>query len=70
MASQQEKAFFVFRFEVSSSVITAQRDFHARFKKDAPHKSNVTTWYRQFMETGCLCEGRISGRPRVSDDNI
>ena len=33
MASQQEKAFCVLRFEVSRSVITVQR---ARFRKDAP----------------------------------
>ena len=34
MASQQEKAFCVFRFEVSRSVITVQCS--ARFRKDAP----------------------------------
>jgi hypothetical protein len=41
MASQQEKAFCVFRFEVSRSVITVQREFRTRFKKDAPHKNNL-----------------------------
>jgi hypothetical protein len=35
----------------------------------APHENNVTRWYRQFVETGCLCKGRSPGRPRVSDDN-
>jgi hypothetical protein len=35
MASQQEKAFCVLHFEVSRSVITVQREFRARFKKDA-----------------------------------
>jgi hypothetical protein len=40
MASQQEKAFCVLRFEASRSVITVQREFRARFKKDAPHKNN------------------------------
>ena len=33
MASQQEKAFFVLRYEVSRSVITVQREFRARFRK-------------------------------------
>ena len=37
MALQQEKAFCVLRFEVSRSVITVQRDFRARFRKDAPY---------------------------------
>jgi len=36
MASQQEKAFCVLRFEVCSSVITVQREFRARLSKDAP----------------------------------
>jgi len=36
MASQQEKAFCVLRFEVSTSVITQQREFRTRFRKDAP----------------------------------
>ena len=35
MASQQEKAFCVLRFEVSRSVFTVQRVFRARFRKDA-----------------------------------
>ncbi len=30
------KAFCVLRFEVSRSVITGQREFRARFRKDAP----------------------------------
>jgi hypothetical protein len=41
MALQQELAFCVLRFEVSRSVITAQREFRTRFKKDASHKNNV-----------------------------
>ena len=36
MASQQEKAFCVLRFEVSRSVITVQGEFRVRFRKDAP----------------------------------
>ena len=36
MASQQEKAFCVLRFEVYRSVITVQHEFLARFRKDAP----------------------------------
>ena len=36
MASEQEKAFCVLHFEVSRSVITVQREFRARFRKDTP----------------------------------
>jgi hypothetical protein len=69
MESQQEKPFGMFRFEVSRSAIKVQLEFHTWFKKDAPYK-NATRWYRQFLETGCLCKGRSPGRPRVSDINI
>jgi len=41
MASQQDKAFCVLRFEVSRSVITVQREFRARFRKDAPGRCPV-----------------------------
>ena len=37
MVSQQGKAFCVLRFEVFRSVITVQREFRARFRKDAPY---------------------------------
>jgi hypothetical protein len=36
MASQQVKSFCVLGFEVSRSVITEQREFRARFRKDGP----------------------------------
>ena len=47
MASQQEKAFCVLRFEVSRSVITVQREFRALFRKDAPYRSVITV-QREF----------------------
>ena len=70
MASQQEKAFCVLRFEVFRTVITVHRKFRARFRKDAPCRNNITRWYRQFVETGFLCRGKSPGRPHVSDDNF
>jgi hypothetical protein len=51
-------------------VIRVQREFHTWFKKDAPHKNNVTRWYLQFVNTGFLCKGRSLGQLHVSDDNI
>ena len=56
MASQQGKAFCVLHFEVSRSVIKVQREFRARFRKDAPHRNNITKWYREFVETGCTAD--------------
>jgi hypothetical protein len=61
MASQQRKGFCVLCFEVSRSVITLQREFRARFRKDTPCRNNITRWYRQFVETEC-CNGRAARR--------
>jgi len=61
MASQHEKAFCVLRFEVSRAVITVQCEFRAEFRKDAPCVNNITRWYRDFVETGCLCKGKSPG---------
>ena len=44
MVSQQEKVFCVLRFEVSSSVIAVQREFHARFRKISPQNCTVTVY--------------------------
>ena len=51
-------------------MITVQREFRARFRKDTPCRNKITRWYRLFVETGCFCKGESPGRPRVSDDNI
>jgi len=44
MVSHQEKAFRVLCFEVSRSVITVWHEFRALFRKDAPHRNNITRW--------------------------
>jgi hypothetical protein len=49
MASQREKAFWVLGFEASKSMITVQREFRARFQKDAPHKNNVNNQIRKTV---------------------
>jgi hypothetical protein len=69
MTSQKVKAFCVPCVEVSRSVYSGVSFMHS-LKKNTSHKNNVTRWYRQFVETGCLCKGGSPGRPRVSDDNI
>jgi hypothetical protein len=58
MASLQEKALCVLRSEVSRTVITVQREFRPRLRKDAPCTNDMTRWYPQFVETGCLCKGK------------
>ena len=62
MASQQEKAFCALRFEVSRSVITEQREFRARFRKDAPCMVLLDTYayYHVPKSANTACTKRSS----------
>jgi hypothetical protein len=62
MASQQEKAFCVFRFEGSRSVITVQGEFRARFRTAGSAKLNLSAqrWWRDFLLGILLLEPWIS----------
>ncbi|XP_046662972.1 uncharacterized protein LOC124355862 [Homalodisca vitripennis] len=70
MVSAQQKAFCVLQFAKDESVVSVQRDFRRRFGIDPPSPKNIRRWYRQFEEKGCLCKGKISGRPRTSDEMV
>jgi hypothetical protein len=56
MASQQEKAVSVLRFELSISVITVQRVFRIRFKKGAPHR--IMPFFKPCTKLTLRCNHR------------
>ncbi|GBN59764.1 hypothetical protein AVEN_10557-1 [Araneus ventricosus] len=70
MASPVQKAFCVLVFNKCHSVITVQRKFCQRYNQEPPNANNIRRWHRMFEETGCLCKGETSGRPRVSAENV
>lgn len=70
MASPVQKAFCVLEFNKCHSVITVQRRFRQRYNQEPPNANNIRRWHRMFEETGCLCKGKTSGRPRVSAENV
>ena len=43
------------------------RAFRLRYGIDPPLAKNIRRWYKQFKETGCLCKGKMPGRPRTSE---
>ena len=45
----------------SKSVVTVQRAFRSKYAKDPPTDKTVRAWYKQFTETGCLCNQISSG---------
>ena len=70
MATPQQKAFCVLRFNKCESAITVQRDFRRTYGTEAPTAQSIRRWHQTFQESGCLCAQKRSGRPRTSDENI
>jgi hypothetical protein len=64
MATAQQKTFYVLKFSTCESVVTVQREFRRRYGTEPPGAQSIRRWYRQFEETGCLCKGKSTGRPR------
>jgi len=68
MAALGEKSFCVLEYHTSKSVVTVQRAFRAKYAKDLPTDKTIRAWYKQFTETGCLCEHKSSGRPLTAEE--
>jgi hypothetical protein len=51
-ANGEEKAFCVLQFHVSRSVLTVQREFRTRFRKEPPAKNSIRSWYDKLQRTG------------------
>jgi len=56
MAVPGEKSFCVLEYHTSNSVINVQRAFRVKHAKDPPTFKNIRAWYKQFIETECLCK--------------
>ncbi|RZF32102.1 hypothetical protein LSTR_LSTR003965 [Laodelphax striatellus] len=70
MATSEQKAFCVLQFAKTESVVTVQRAFRIKFGCDPPSDNNIRRWFHQFEDTGCLCKGKSTGRPRVSEEDV
>jgi hypothetical protein len=45
-------------------VVTVQHAFCANYTNKTIH-----AWYKQFTETGCLCQQKSSGHPLTAEDD-
>lgn len=70
MITAKQKAFCVTEFCKSESTTTVQRFFRTKFGISPPGRKDILRWYRQFVETGCLCKGKSPGRPRVMEESV
>ena len=65
-ATVVEKAFCVLELAKTNSVTPVQR----HFRRPPPTSQSIYDWNKKFQETGCLCKGKSSGRPPVSDETV
>ena len=65
-----QKAVFVLEYEKTNSVTLVQRLFIRKYGKPAPTKQSVYEWIKKFQETGCLCKGKRTGTPPVSEETV
>jgi len=57
-------------FIKTESATVVQRAFRLRFNIQPPTRKSICRWNHQFEQTGCLCKGKSSGRPCVSEENV
>ena len=62
--------FCVREFIKTESATAVQRAFRLRFNIQPPMRKSICRWNHQFEQIGCLCKGKRSGRPRVSEENV
>ena len=66
----QHKIFCVCEFVKTESATAVRRAFRLTFNIQPPTRKSVCCWNHQFEQIGCLCKGKSSGRPRVSEENV
>jgi len=70
MATMQHKIFCIREFIKTEWVTAVLRVFRPRFNIQPPTRKSICRWNHQFEQTDCLCKGKSSGRPRVSEENV
>ena len=70
MATKQRNIFCIREFINTESATAVQRAFRLRFNIRPPTRKSICRWYHQFEQIGCVCKGKSSGRPSVSEENV
>ena len=70
MATMQHKIFCVRDFIKTELATAVRRAFRLRFNIQLPTRKNISRWNHQFEQIGCLCKGKSSDRPPVSEENV
>ncbi|GBN22259.1 hypothetical protein AVEN_1851-1 [Araneus ventricosus] len=47
----------------SESIVPLKTAFRCKFNEDPPLHKQIHSWYKKFVEDGCICKGKSTGRP-------
>jgi len=64
-----KKAFCVFEFAKTESIVTVQRRFRTMYRTEPP-TDKIREWYIKFQQSGFLCAAKRRGRPGPSDETV
>jgi len=70
MATMQDKIFYVRELIKTESATAVRRAFLLCFNIQPPVRKSICRWNHQFEQIGCLCKGKSSGQPGVSEENV
>jgi len=70
MATMQNKIFCIHEFIKTESATAVQCAFHLRFNIQPRMRKRICCWNHQFEQINCLCKGKSSSQPRVSEENV
>ena len=69
MTTTQHKMSCV-EFIKTESATAVQSAFLLRFNTQTATRKSICRSNHKFEQIGCLCKGKSSGRPRVSEENV
>ncbi|GFV44120.1 uncharacterized protein TNCV_3572411 [Trichonephila clavipes] len=44
--------------------------FRTKFRKEPPHRHNISRWVKQFQDMGCLCKNKSPGRKETKPEVV
>jgi len=70
MLTIQQKAQCVLWYHELKSPTAVQRKFRSEFGEDPPYTNSIKRWFKKFMETGSILDGKRSGRPSIDEETV
>jgi hypothetical protein len=58
-----KKAFCVLEFAKTELIVTVQLWFLIMYHAEPPTNKTIREWYMKFQQSGCLYDGKRTGRP-------